>query len=133
MAIWDDIYTRLTGHSGLNALISGRLYIDDEVPENPTYPYIVWREIAHPKEQAIDRSIGFHMPFVEFECWAERAATKSGVVGARNVRDQLEAALVAMTGNTVTINGMEIEGGDTGYDPDIQKHRANTTATVLHQ
>ena len=127
MSIEADITSGLIGHAGLNNLIGERVH-QDELPQGSIYPAIRFMRISTATEQAIDRSIASHLPRWRFSIWG------SGGVETRKVKDQLILALVALTGDTVTINGLEIlDQRAYGFDEDNKKHREDLDARILHQ
>lgn len=127
MSIEADIRTSLIAHVGLKALVVARVH-QDELPQGTEYPAIRYQRISTPTEQAFDRSIASYIPRFRFSIW-DSTGIKVGLV-----MDQLILALVALVGDTVTINGLEIlDRASIGLDMDNKKYREDLDVRILHQ
>lgn len=131
MTIEADIRTALTGHAGLSALVGTRIY-PDKLPQNPTYPAIVYQRISTPRAQAISGTVASAAPRFQFSIYAKDASGVTGYDKSIAVATQLRAALLAMTGSTVTIHEVRLAGELGGWEdsPEIT-HRA-LDAIILH-
>jgi len=88
MGFQADLYSAITGHAGLTALVGTRLY-PNEAPQDPTLPFIVYYEFATPREQALTGAIAVSKPRIQYSIYDETYA------GALAVADELRAALQA--------------------------------------
>jgi hypothetical protein len=72
MGLRKTVYDRCVGYSGLSALISTRCY-PDQVPENATYPLIVYHAPVSDDDADIrthDGATGRTTSRVQLDCWA---------------------------------------------------------------
>jgi len=88
MSFQSDLYSAITAHAGLTALIGTRLYPNDAA-QNATLPYIVYYEFATPREQLMSCDIGISKPRIQYSVYGESYAD------ALAVADALRAALDA--------------------------------------
>lgn len=127
MAIDDDVAGRLHTHAGLGALIGTRLYLQPPVEGEPT-PLVVAQRISVFVEQPMSGlSIAGYRSLFQFQV---RATTYASALA---VQTQLVAAILAMTGSSVTIEGRWIEGLR-GPEKELEAEwfRADVDATFLH-
>lgn len=98
MSLEADLFTSLTHHAGLAALIGARLY-PDAVPQGATLPALVYQRISTPRQHAMGSGcpVVTSRPRLQFTCWATTAA------GALSLCEQLRAALQA-SGYAVTFD-----------------------------
>lgn len=126
MTFYEDIYAGLTGHAGLNAEISNRLY-PLEWPQSPTFPLVTYQPISAPSEQAINRTIAGWRERLQFDVWAE--SFDSGVA----VRTQLVAALIALPEGDVALYEVGItQQGPVVKEPDTGLYRSICEAVMVH-
>lgn len=127
--IEEAIYTRLSGFSGLVALISTRVYDVESVPQNPTRPFVTYQRVSGRRVQAMGVFTGLVSPG-RYQVVAHAATYRS----AKAVRTQLLAALDRWRGTdgTVTVQDTFVENDvDLPYDLDTQD-RAISLDAVLH-
>lgn len=98
MAIEDALYTRLTTHAGLSALIGTRAY-PTLLPEKPTLPAVRYRRISGPRESAMGVDLGIAHARFQLDSFA------ATYTGARDVAAQVRAALQRYR---ATVGGVEI-------------------------
>lgn len=125
MSIESDLYSGLTGHAGLSALISTRLY-PDLAAQNTTRPYVVYSTVSAVKFQAISGTVVAERPRFQFSIYADTA------LSALNAGAQLQAALLAMSGSSVTIYERPLESERTVYEDDSKLFRRDFDAQILH-
>lgn len=88
--IEEVIFTKLTAHAGLSALIGSRVY-PDQLPQRPTLPAITYQRISTQFHATRDQAHGsLERPRFQFDCWAGSRAT------SRAVAQQLRLALVTL-------------------------------------
>lgn len=90
--IEEALYSRMTAHAGLAALVGTRVY-PDQLPQNPTLPAVVYQRIDTRRESAMgaDAPIGF--PLFQVTGWAKEAGGKSARKNALELAVQIRAAL----------------------------------------
>lgn len=125
MSIESDLYSGLTGHAGLSALISTRLY-PDVAAQNATRPYAVYQRISTVKTQAISGVVVSELPRFQFSIYADTA------LSALNVAAQVQAALLAFAGSSVTIYERPLENERTVYEDESKLFRRDFDAQILH-
>lgn len=125
MSIESDLYSGLTGHAGLSALISTRLY-PDVAPQNATRPYVVYQRISTRKFQAISGTVVAYLPRFQFSIYADTA------LSALNVAAQVQVALLAMSDSSVTIYERPLENERTTYEDQSHLFRRDFDAQILH-
>lgn len=87
MTLRHTVYGRCTGHAGMAALIGTRCY-PDRVPEDPTFPLVVYHRVSadagpyRDHDAPTDREVSR----VQLDCYAETSD------GAADLADQARAA-----------------------------------------
>ena len=121
MSIESSLFTALTTHAGLRALIAARLY-PDAMPQGVTLPCVVYQRISTPRFQVLGatQAVAVSRPRFQFSCWALTAS------GALAVAAELRAALLAMP------NPVTLDSEYTLRDPDSNYARRNIDAFVGH-
>lgn len=99
MANLDEaLYTYLTGHTGLKALISTRVY-PEEAPQSAALPHVVVQKISDTKDHFLSGICTLERPIYQFSAIATTKAV------AKQVAVQLKSALSdyhgTLSGNTV--------------------------------
>ena len=125
MAIEADIYKRLKNHSGLAALVSTRIYLL-VAPQNATRPYIVFQRISTMRFQVFGGTVAGARPRYQFSIYADTAPELV------TVSAQLRAAILAMTGDTVTLYETSFESERDDYEPETGLYRRDLDAMILH-
>lgn len=121
MSIESALFTALTTHAGLSALIATRLY-QDAIPQAVTLPCVVMQRVSTPRYQVFGstQAVAVSRPRFQFSCWAETFDEALAVCA------QLRTALLA-TSYPVTL-----EGEYTMRDPDTNYSRRNLDAFIGH-
>ncbi len=99
MAIEDALYTRLSGHAGLSALVGDRIY-PVKLPQSPVYPAIIYESRGGDRLHNMGVDAGIRRPIFQIACFA---ATYDA---ATNVGEQVIAALSRFRG---TVGGIVIQ------------------------
>lgn len=120
MTIEQEITTRLTGWSGLTALIGNRTFPEIAV-QNAARPYLTYRLVTDQRESAFGADIGIVSARFQFDAFAEKYADTAAVIA------QVRAAFnrwMAPTNPTPIIDTMILTTVDL-FEPDTMLyHRA---------
>jgi hypothetical protein len=90
------LYSRLSGYSGLSALVGSRIY-PPLASQEPTPPYVTYYEISHGSDHAMGGRTGLYLVHYAVEAWAETQAE------ALAIARQIENALDGYSGTSDTI------------------------------
>ena len=118
MTIEAAITKHLTENAGVASVAAGRVY-PKHLPQNPTYPAIVYHRISGPREHSHDGSSGLAHPRFQFDLYA------ASHVACKDLAEKLRLALDAFKGTMggaggVDVNGVFLEDDDDGYDDDFK-------------
>ena len=83
MTIGQDIYTELSGDSGLTTLISTRIY-PNWLPQDATLPAVSYTQIGETIQNSISGELGLRNYSIQFDVWADDYSTAQSVVAALN-------------------------------------------------
>ena len=127
MTIKDEIFTRLTGHSGLSALIDKRVF-PGKLPQKYTLPAIVYQKITSPHLYSHDGEAGLAFPRFQVSCMADDPDE------AEDVAIQVQAALSGYSDKELTtpveasflLNELE------DYEPDTKIYRVIMDFRIWH-
>lgn len=125
MGIEADLYTRLTGHAGLSALVATRVY-PLVAPQDGTLPYVTYQRISGTVHHQFARTAVATQARYQFDVWA------GSFLSAQTVMAQLRTALVALTGNTVTVHEVLLDGSRDEYEPETALFRASQDALITY-
>lgn len=111
------LYTRLTTHSGLAALLSTRWY-PGLLPQAPTYPAGTYQLIDDPAYRVMGVRIDPRRPRIQLTVWSP---LYSEVVAAMA---QVRAAMDGWSASSggLTVRYTELEGGGDLYDEETGLH-----------
>jgi len=124
MSIEADIYTRLSGYSGLTALTN--IY-PGEVPQSITAPYVNFYKISAPREHAMGSDPGLVHSVYRFNIF--HSVYESLVA----ISVQLNAALSRYSGtSTITIHDIFLDNELDLYDVTEEIHHRITEFTIHH-
>ncbi len=125
MSVEADLYTRLTGHAGLSALAGTRVY-PQVAPQDVTLPYLVYHRISGPVLHTFARGAPATQARFQFDAYAASA------LSAQQVATQLRTALIAMTGDTVTVHEVLIASSHSDYERETALFRESVDALVIY-
>lgn len=127
MTIDEALFTRLSTHAGVAALVATRIY-PILMPQNTTLPAITKQRISGPRVQSLVGSSGLAYPRYQVDAWA------STYDGAKAVADQVRAALDGFRGyvGTVRIGGIRLIGDQELYEEETRTHRVSQDFSVWH-
>ena len=113
------LFSRLSGHAGLKALVSSRIY-RPPAPQNAAYPLVTYQEIDRQPIHVMGGTAGVVHIRYQIDCWAETLAA------AKAVAAQVEAALDNYSGTSdgVVIRNSFLDSGQSSpYDDSEGLHR----------
>ena len=125
MTIEQDLFSRLTAHAGLSALLSTRLY-PLLAPQDATLPYATYQRISSPVLHTFARGAPATQARFQFDVYAASA------LSAQQVATQLRTALIAMTGDTVTVHEVLIASSHSDYERETALFRESVDALVIY-
>lgn len=125
MTIEADLYTRLTGHAGLSALVSTRVY-PLLAPQDATLPYVTYQRISAPVLHTFARGAPATQARFQFDAYAA-----SGL-SAQQVAAQLRTALIAMTSDTVSVYEVLIASSHGDYERETALFRESVDALITY-
>lgn len=118
MSAETEVYAALSGHAGLTAIVSTRIY-PDVLPEKTIYPAVVFsRESTNPIRSISGHYFGADVS-LQVGCWGN-TRTEADAAGT-----QAEAALIA--------SGMFPRGKNSGYDPETDLYASIIEVEILEQ
>ena len=110
MATFDDtLFTYLSGHAGLSALVGDKIY-PDQVPQKVEAPYVCFYEIYREKIYSHQGYSNSGIYSIQITC---SASTK---IEARAIADQIAAAMEAWTAASDQIGHVFQEGENAGWE-----------------
>ena len=111
------LYSRLTGHAGLTALIAGRVYID-QITQDVTDSAVIFQRISTVRHPAMGADLALVEARMQVRCIATKALDSIAVA------TQVRAALQRWGGTAagIVVQQIFIENEAGRYDPDIKKH-----------
>ena len=113
------LFSRLSGHAGLKALVSSRIY-PPPAPQNAAYPLVTYQEIDRQPIHVMGGTAGVVHIRCQIDCWAETLAA------AKAVAAQVAAALDNYSGTSdgIVIKNSFLESGQSSpYDDSEGLHR----------
>lgn len=127
MTVEADIYTRLTGYSGLSALVGTRIY-PNTIEQNATLPLIVYRRISADRASAMVDDTGTVDARFQFDVYDDQYTD-----GVRPVTEQLRKALQRYNGtNTVTIQSIFLLNETEYYDDTTELYRVSIDFRIIY-
>lgn len=116
MSAESDLYTILSGHAALTALVSTRIY-PDAIPEDKPYPAVVFVRAGTEPIGTIHGTTHGEFASMRIECWGKNRESADAVAAAVN------AALVA---------AKEVPTGRAGgFDPEAGLFATTIEVTLL--
>lgn len=118
MSAETEVYSALSGHTGLTALVAARIY-PDVLPEETTYPAVVFSRESTSQIRSISGHYFGADVSMQVGCWG-KTRTEADSVGA-----QAEVAMLQA--------GMVIKGKNAGYDPETELFATIIEVEILEQ
>ena len=103
MIIEEALYTYLSTHAGLSALVSTRVY-PVVMPQGCTLPAVTYQKIDGPRVHAMGSDAGLAHPRFQVSCWG------STYKSTKDVAAQVRAALQDYTGTMGGAGGVSVGG-----------------------
>ena len=128
MSIEDAIYTRLSGHAGLTAIIGVRHY-PVIAPQNPVAPYVVWRRSGTNKISLLSVDTDISQVEYQFECYATTFEVARSIVNELRLALQRYSATVSGT----VIMDITIENDEDDYDDMENLFYSSFQVTITHR
>ncbi len=125
MRLMEAIYTHLTTHPGLSALVGTRVH-PDTLPKSPQLPAIAYTQISGPRTYSHDGASGVADARIQFDIVAQSRDQCDAVAA------QLESALSGYQGTLGGAGGVEVDScfldaEATDYEDDVEP-RENTSS-----
>ena len=135
--IYDALRTIAGAHAGTTALVGSgsaiRMYAID-MPEDGTYPCIVYQRISSTPRRHLTANSGLATDRFQFTCWASTA--KAARELAEQIRQGLDNYVGSSTGTTITsiqhANGTDI-GSDSADHEGIRYYGTRMDFMVTYQ
>ncbi len=134
MSIESRLYGHLSAYAGLTSLVATRIY-PVRMPQDVALPALSYQEISGPGEHPIKGAAVALKSRYQFTAWAKTTATKSGHLQAREVIDQVKAALWTFPGvaDGVTVFEVTLDiGARDDFDEASETDRCDLDVVILH-
>ena len=127
MAIEATLYTRLTTHAGLSALVVDRVF-PNHLPQDVTYPAISYRRVTSSRPSNFGADAGIVRARFQIDVWA------SSYDSASAVREQVRLALQrwSNTAGTVVQDTFFIDDQEL-YEDDIDVHHFPLDFEIIYE
>lgn len=130
MFIEEAIYSYLSGHAGLTALVSNRIY-PLVMPQNTILPAVTFSKVSGPRVHAMQKDTGMAYPRFQVSCWG------STYKQAKEVAAQVRAALQDYKGTMggaggVVVGGVFIQDENDLYEPGTQVYHVALDFIIWH-
>lgn len=125
MSLESELYARLSGYSGLTALVSSRIY-PNVAPQDVAYPYVAWRRVSAERPPGMGSDAGIVAVRIQLDAFA------TSYLGARAVAEQLRLALQrwrAPAASPEILDSFIVGDLDT-FEPDPALHHAVIDASI---
>ena len=131
MVIEEAIYTYLSNHAGLTALVSTRIH-PLIMPQSTVLPAVTFSKVSGPRVHAMQQDAGLAYPRFQVSCWG--ATYKS----AKDVAAQVRAALQDFKGTMggvggVVVSGVFIQDENDLYEPGTQVYHIALDFVIWHE
>lgn len=117
------VYSRLTGHAGLAALVGSRVY-PLVLPQRPTLPAVTYQRVEALRQSAMGVDTGLASARVQVDSWATTYA------GSKGVAAQVRAALQRWRG---TEAGVTVEDAFLERDQDLFEDEGSSAEGKLYR
>lgn len=128
MSIEESLFTRLSTHAGLSALVSARIY-PLILPQKPTLPAVTYTRVSGERVSAMGADTVIARPRFQVSCFASTYAS------ARAVAAQVRAALQRWRGTVggVVIQDSFIESEIDLYEDDTKLYHTALDFEIIHE
>ena len=115
----EGMYSYITGLAAISALIGSgddaRMY-PNELPQNPTYPAIVYHLISTNDLMAHDGATDFMKKRLQFDCFGETYGSAKNL--AKILRQQINGQSGALGG--ITVHGIFFKNEQDDFGPNVE-------------
>lgn len=130
MDIETALRAHLANHSGLAALVGGRIY-PLILPQDPALPAVTYQKVSESSEYIHDGVSSIRKGRLQLDCWAATYAT------AKAVAAQVKASLHRFSGvlggaGGVQVGGAWIEDETDFYEPDPPIYRVSVDVRLIY-
>ena len=127
MLIEEALFSRLSGHAGLAALVGDRIY-PQVLPQGGTFPALTYAKTKGERVQAMGGNPGIARVTFRVAAWSDVYSDAKDA--SAQVRDALERWSGTEAGVTVldSFLGDELDG----YDDETQRHQAALDVDIIH-
>jgi len=126
MSLESELRTRLAADGTISGLVSTRIY-PLKLPQNPTYPAIVFRRISGPRLRHITGASGRGDGRIQIDSWA------TTYTGAQTLAAAVRASLHGYIGLLTTLKvAITLANEIDDYDEDAEKYRVIQDYTLAH-
>lgn len=108
MRMDEALYSYLSTHAGLSALVGTRIY-PVKLPQNVSLPAVTYQKISGHRVHAMQTDPGYASPRFQISCWAVDSATESGYDIVKAVAEQARAALQDYRGTMGGAGGVVVD------------------------
>lgn len=128
MTIQADLFSALTGHAGLIALVSSGSPLDHRIypvriPQSPTYPLIKYFRVTNNHINSLSGSLNLNQSRYQFDIYAGTQAEAQAV----------EAQLIAAMAAASTFESILLSSIESDFDDDIENYRLIVDYSVWHR
>ncbi len=121
-----ELRTRLASDGTISGLVSTRIY-PIKLPQNPTYPALVYRRISGPRARHLTAASGRGDARIQVDSWA------TSYVGAQALSAAVRSSLHGFIGTLTTLDvAITLANEIDDYDEDAEKHRVIQDYTISH-
>ena len=100
--IEDVIYSRLSGDADIIAYTSTRIYPWTDVPQNPTYPYIVFMRVGSDPIESLSGSSGLCYARIQIDVFNK--GTTTAYRTAKLIAEEVRKSLQGFSGTVASID-----------------------------
>jgi hypothetical protein len=130
VVIEEALFSYLSGHAGLTALVANRIY-PLVMPQGTTLPAVTFSKVSGPRVHAMQQDAGLAYPRFQVSCWG--ATYKQ----AKEVAGQVRAALQDFKGTMggpggVVVSGVFIQDENDLYEPNTQIYHVALDFVIWH-
>lgn len=126
MMFEEELYSYLSIHTGLSALISTRIYPNGNVPQTPTVPYCVYMQLYSERAYSHDGFSGLEEIDIQISCYATTELQSA------NVAKQVILALEAWPGANNNVKSAFCRGAKDLYNDQVKLNDRAVDFSITH-
>lgn len=124
--IEEAIYSALTAHAGLSALVADRIY-PMVLPQDATRPAVTYMRVSGARDLNINQASVDANPRYQFDVWADSFEAAYGAAA-----QLIDAVGTVQSGSGVTVYGVAVVGDMDVYEPQTFLYRRVTDVQFLY-